>query len=117
MLEAAVEGTPLASVSGPRLAELAAWNAATLARAGIDVLSLDDDVGMPGTMMIGPHTWREFFKPAYAAMFDAVRRSGKHVWMHCYGVIEEIIPDLIEMGVDILNPVQTTAKGMDPVKP
>ncbi len=49
-----------------RLAELARRNAETLARAGVDVLALDDDVGMPRTMMIGPHHWREFFKPRLA---------------------------------------------------
>jgi uroporphyrinogen-III decarboxylase len=37
-------------------------------------------------------------------MFDVLRQSGKHVWMHCYGVIEDIIPDLLEIGVDVLNP-------------
>ena len=49
-----VERQDMAAYLLDRLAELAAYNAATLARAGIDVLSLDDDVGMPVTMMIGP---------------------------------------------------------------
>jgi uroporphyrinogen decarboxylase len=53
--------------------------------------------------LIRPGLWREFFGPAYAKMFEVVRRSGKHVWMHCYGMIEEILPDLIEAGVDVLN--------------
>ena len=46
-----------------QLTDLARRNAETLARAGVDVLALDDDVGMPGTMIISPATWREFFKP------------------------------------------------------
>jgi uroporphyrinogen decarboxylase len=54
-----------------RLAELARRNAAALARAGVDVLALDDDVGMPGTMMISPALWREFFRPRLAGIVDA----------------------------------------------
>ncbi len=60
--------------------------------------------GTQRELLINPRLWREFFKPAYAKMFDVVRRSGKHVWMHCYGMIEDLIPDLIEVGVDVLNP-------------
>ena len=60
--------------------------------------------GTQRALLIRPRLWREFFKPAYAKMFDVVRRSGKHVWVHCYGMIEEIIPDLVEIGVDVLNP-------------
>ena len=56
-----------------RLAARARRHAETLARAGIDVLVLDDDVGMPGGMMIGPATWREFFKPRLAAIIDGAR--------------------------------------------
>ena len=55
-------------------------------------------------MLTSPRLWREFFKPAYAKMFDVVHQSGKRVWLHCYGVIEDIIPDLIEVGVDVLSP-------------
>jgi uroporphyrinogen decarboxylase len=49
-----------------RLADMARRNAETLARAGVDVLALDDDVGMPGTMIISPDTWRTFFRPRLA---------------------------------------------------
>ena len=60
--------------------------------------------GTQRALLINPRLWREFFKPAYAEMFDVLHQSGKHVWLHCYGMIEEIIPDLIEVGVDVLNP-------------
>ncbi len=62
-----VERQDMAHFLLDRLAELARRNAETLATAGVDVLSLDDDVGMPGTMMMSRATWRTFFKGAWRA--------------------------------------------------
>ena len=103
-----VERQDMAAYLLDRLAELAAWNAATLARAGIDVLSLDDDVGMPGTMMIGPHTWREFLKPRLAGVIEAARavRPDLRIIYHSDGHFEPILDDLVEIGVDGINPLQ-----------
>ncbi len=91
-----------------RLAELARRNATTLALAGIDVLALDDDVGMPGTMMIGPSTWREFFRPRLAGIIDAAREAKPDIRViyHSDGYIEPILDDLVELGVAAINPVQ-----------
>jgi uroporphyrinogen decarboxylase len=97
-----------------RLAELARRNAETLARAGVDVLALDDDVGMPGTMMIGPHTWRAFFKPRLAAIIQAARaiKPDLRILFHSDGYFEPIVGDLIELGVEAINPLQP--EHMDP---
>ena len=91
-----------------RLAMLARRNAETLARAGIDVLALDDDVGMPCTMMISPKTWRQFFKPRLAGIIQATRRikPDLRVLFHSDGYFEPIIDDLIEIGVNAINPLQ-----------
>jgi uroporphyrinogen decarboxylase len=91
-----------------KLADLARRNAASLARAGIDLLALDDDVGMPGTMMISPATWREFFKPRLAAIIGEARavRRELRVLYHSDGYFEPIVGDLIEIGVDAINPLQ-----------
>jgi uroporphyrinogen decarboxylase len=91
-----------------RLAELADRNARWLARAGIDVLSLDDDVGMPGTMMISPRLWRTFFKPRMAAIIEGARsvRPEVKVLYHSDGYFEPILDDLVEIGVDAINPLQ-----------
>jgi hypothetical protein len=70
----------------------------------LDGVRFCDGWGTQRALLIRPELWREFFKPAYAKMFDVVHQSGKHVWMHCYGMIEEIIPDLVGVGVDVLNP-------------
>jgi uroporphyrinogen decarboxylase len=91
-----------------RLAELACRNAEALARAGVDVLALDDDVGMPGTMMIGPHHWREFFKLRLARIVGAARaiKPDMRVLFHSDGYFEPIVGDLMEIGVNAINPLQ-----------
>jgi uroporphyrinogen decarboxylase len=91
-----------------RLAALARRNAEALARAGVDVLALDDDVGMPGRMMISPPMWREFFAPRLAAIIRAARaiKSDLRVLYHSDGHIEPILGDLVDMGVEAVNPVQ-----------
>jgi hypothetical protein len=72
------------------------------------VLSLDDDVGMPGTMMIGPATWREFFRPRLAGIIEAARAvaPGIRILYHSDGHIEPILDDLVDIGVAAINPVQ-----------
>jgi uroporphyrinogen decarboxylase len=91
-----------------RLAELARRNAETLVRAGIDVLALDDDVGMPRTMMISPKVWRTFFKPRLAMIIEAARaiKPGLRVLYHSDGYFEPIVGDLMEIGVQAINPLQ-----------
>ena len=91
-----------------RLTGLARRNAEALAAAGVDVLSLDDDVGMPGTMFISPAMWRRFFKPRLAEIIDAARaiQPALRVLYHSDGYIEPIVGDLIEIGVNALNPLQ-----------
>jgi len=91
-----------------RLAALARRNALTLAESGVDVLALADDVGMPGRMMIRPATWREFFRPRLSEIVRAARaaRPDLRVLYHSDGHIEPILDDLVEIGVDAINPVQ-----------
>lgn len=91
-----------------RLADLTRRNVETLARAGIDLLALDDDVGMPGTMMISPTTWREFFKPRLAEVIGAGRaiQPDLRVLYHSDGYFEPIVGDLMEIGVNAINPLQ-----------
>ena len=91
-----------------RLTTLACRNAEGLAAAGVDVLALDDDVGMPGTMFISPSLWRRFFKPRMAAVINAARAVQPDVCVlyHSDGTIEPIVEDLVEIGVNALNPLQ-----------
>jgi uroporphyrinogen decarboxylase len=103
-----VERKEMAHFLLDRLAELARHNAATLAGAGVDVLALDDDIGMPGTMMISPSTWREFFRPRLAGIIEAARavKADLRVIYHSDGHFEPILDDLLEIGVAAINPLQ-----------
>ncbi len=91
-----------------RLTDLARRNAETLARAGVDVLALDDDVGMPETMIISPAHWREFFKPRLATIIQAARaiKPDLRVLYHSDGCFEPIVGDLMDIGVNAINPLQ-----------
>jgi uroporphyrinogen decarboxylase len=72
--------------------------------SGLDGIHFRDDWGTQQALMIRPELWRAFFKPAYARLFGLVRDADKHVWFHSDGAIEAIIPDLVEIGVQVLNP-------------
>ncbi len=91
-----------------RLAGLARRNAVALAAAGVDLLALDDDVGIPGTMFISPDLWRRFFKPRMAGIIRDARavKPDLCVVYHSDGTITPIIEDLVEIGVNALNPLQ-----------
>ena len=91
-----------------QLAGLARRNAETLARAGIDLLALDDDVGMPRTMMISPKLWREFFKARMEGIILAARAVSPNlrILYHSDGYFEPIVGDLMEIGVNAINPLQ-----------
>jgi uroporphyrinogen decarboxylase len=68
-----------------------------------DGLHFADDWGGQTSLMINPKTWRRMFKPRYEAMFDRVHDAGIDVWYHSDGRINDIIPDFIELGVDVIN--------------
>ena len=78
------------------------------AHAEMDWIKTGDDVASQKTMMFSPELWRRFMKPRWAEVF-ALARSTKpdmQIWYHSDGNIEAIIPELIDIGVTILNPVQ-----------
>jgi uroporphyrinogen decarboxylase len=78
------------------------------AEAGVDIIQFGDDIGSQGAMMISPNTWRKFLKPRMAGIIADVKAANPQVlvFYHSDGRFEPVIPDLIEIGVDILNPVQ-----------
>ena len=84
------------------------------AEAGCDGLLTGDDVGMQHTLMMSPDTWRKWLKPRWAQVYAVARevKPDLQIFYHSDGNIEAIIPDLIEIGLDILNPVQPEC--MDP---
>jgi hypothetical protein len=68
-----------------------------------DAVAFFDDWGTQKGMIISPATWRRFFKPRYIHQFALAHRLGLKVYFHCCGYYPQIIPDLIEIGVDMLN--------------
>lgn len=76
---------------------------------GIDGVFFSDDWGSQRGLLINPDDWRRFYKPSYRRMFERVRAGGAHVWMHLCGDISAILPDLVEIGLQVLNPVQPQA--------
>ncbi len=81
----------------------------------VEVVQMGDDLGAQLATVISPRLYREVFKPRQKVLFERVRRRrGIHLFLHSCGSIVDILPDLIEAGVEILNPVQTSARGMDP---
>ncbi|MGA2380696.1 MAG: uroporphyrinogen decarboxylase family protein, partial [Spirochaetia bacterium] len=79
----------------------------------IDWLWCGDDVAGQAAMVMSPATWRELIKPLMAEIFAAGRSYGLWVAHHCCGALRPIIPDLVEIGLDVLNPVQAGCPGMD----
>jgi len=79
-----------------------------------DVVCQGDDVGMQTSLIISPEMYRRFIKPCHRRIFDFVHsRTPAKLFFHSCGAIYDIIPDLIEIGVDILNPIQRSAARMD----
>jgi uroporphyrinogen decarboxylase len=83
-------------------------NALILARAGIDILLLDDDVAMPTGLMISPDTWRRHFKDRLARVINIAREEAPDllVFYHCDCDFTRLVPDLVDIGVNVINPVQ-----------
>lgn len=68
-----------------------------------DVINFHDDYGTQRSMMLSPDLWREIFKPRLKRIVDAAHRNGMIFELHSCGLIEPIIPDFVEIGIDALN--------------
>ena len=94
------------------------WEMA-LAEVGdlIDTVYMADDIGNQDNLQISLDTYREFIKPYHKRVFNFIKDrapSRVFIFYHSDGAIREAIPDLIDAGIDALNPVQVSASGMDP---
>jgi len=85
-----------------------------LAEMGVDIVCIADDIAMQRGMIFSPHLWRRYFKPRMRTIVQTLKRRGVHILFHSDGDCSAIIPDLLEIGVDILNPVQPEC--MDPAE-
>jgi len=80
----------------------------------IDIIVFGDDLGMQTGPQISPEMYREFFKPRHKVLWNRAKELAEvKVNLHSCGGIRELIPDLIEAGIDAVNPVQINCSGMD----
>jgi len=81
----------------------------------VDIIRFGDDLGMDQGPFVSPEIYRELFKPRHSQLTEYVHKNSKmKTFLHSCGSIYKLMPDLIEAGYEIINPVQTTANGMDP---
>ena len=80
---------------------------------GVDGIFISDDWGGQKSLLISPDDWRKFYMPSYKKMFDRIHAGGADVWMHSCGNVAELIPDLIDIGLDVLNPIQPRSMDID----
>jgi uroporphyrinogen decarboxylase len=84
-------------------------------RFPLDWLWTGDDVASQSGMMFSPHRWRDLIKAGLQRVFLVGKTRGLWVAYHCCGGLRPIIPDLIEIGLDVLNPIQGNCPGMEPI--
>ncbi len=72
----------------------------------IDGILFGDDWGQQQGLLMGPRHWRRYIKPRVAELYSAAKRHGKAVFIHCCGKVQELFPELIELGLDVFNPFQ-----------
>ena len=83
----------------------------------VDILRFGDDLGTTGGLFMPPNTYRELFKPHHTLMNDFIHKNSQtKTFLHSCGSIYRIMPDLIEAGYNIINPVQTNCFEMEPEK-
>jgi len=79
-----------------------------------DVIRFGDDLGTDGGPFMSPDTYRKLFKPRHKILCDYVKaNSNMHTFLHSCGSIYKLLPDIIEAGIEIINPVQTVCRDMD----
>jgi uroporphyrinogen decarboxylase len=99
-----------------RISEIQVALARRFVAMGVDGGYFGDDYGAQKSLLFSPHAWRGLFKPRLARMFAVFREAGLPVILHSDGDIAEILPDLVEIGLTTLNPVQPEVLNHDWLK-
>jgi len=85
--------------------------------ADIDVVMASDDLGLQDSLMVSPEAYRELIRPRHEKYFQQMHdMSPAKVFFHTCGSVVDILDDLVDIGVDVLHPVQVSAAGMDPAQ-
>lgn len=98
--------------------QLAWWTQAFQSIPDLSLIRIGDDLGAQDSMLISPEMYRNLVLPRHKKLFAGIKTASRgraKIIMHSDGAILPVIPDLIEAGIDCLNPVQYTVPGIDPV--
>ena len=88
----------------------------TSAKGKIDFFRIGDDFGTQQGLLLSIDLWKCFFQPAFRQMAGIAQKQGAHYYQHSCGSVRELIPAFIETGVEVLDPLQVSAKGMVPAE-
>lgn len=80
----------------------------------IDMIYFYDDVATQTSLLLSKKAWRQSIRPRHAKIIEIAHQYGKQIMYHCDGAISFLLPELIDMGVTVITPVQVDAKGMQP---
>lgn len=80
----------------------------------VDAIYLGDDWGEQRGVLLGVDNWRKYIKPGWKRIVEAVHKSDKKIFNHCCGSMADLIPDMIDIGLDVIESVQPEAAGNDP---
>jgi len=110
-----ITGKPCIFELMDRVMEFSIKQACQLIELGVDIIWTGDDMGDQNGLIMSPVLWRKIFKPRMQHVFSTFKKLNPDIKIayHSCGSIRPIIPDLIEIGLDILNPLQPLAKDMD----
>ena len=75
----------------------------------IDAIGFSDDYGSERSLLISPSLWRQFLPPRLERLYNRIKSGGKKVYLHSCGHVEPLLPDFIDLGVDLLQPIQPEA--------
>jgi uroporphyrinogen decarboxylase len=87
-----------------------------IAGDAIDMVYFYDDVATQKSLMVSRKMWERLIKPHHQRIIDTTKSYDKAVMYHCDGALRPLLPDLIDMGIDVLNPIQADAPGMAPAE-
>lgn len=79
----------------------------------LDMVYFYDDVATQRSLMISPAMWRDYVRPCHARIIEVAHKFDKPVMYHCDGAIAALIPELIDLGINVLNPIQPDSPGME----
>jgi len=101
-----------------RIAEQTAALAAEYARMGVDIIQLGDDIGSQHGMMLSPELYRAFLKPRMRKLVEGIKAANRRtlVFYHTDGVVGPVVGDFVDIGIDILNPVQRECMDISALK-